>query len=162
VATQAAGEERIETNEDDTAVTRDKGDTSLKYRIVLMIKHPNMDPARVSMELGMQPTNSWRAGEERATPTGQRLPGVNPMSFWTSSEEAMGDGLFFEDVLDLVRRLGRSSEFISQIVDDGGSVSVVVQLPGGINIGDELDWLGLTRIAALKITLGIEVFPDFI
>ena len=146
---------------DDTKMTQDSEDAPLKFAIGLMIKHPTMDPARISMELGLQPWHSWKAGEPRVTPVGKRLPGVNPTSYWVSREEVTGKRLFFENVLELVSRLEPSSQFIAEIVDGGGFVSITVQLPGERNIGDSMDWPGLARIAALKIELGIEVFPDW-
>ena len=146
---------------DDTKTPQDSRDAPLKFAIVLMIKHPDMDPARISMELGLQPWHSWKACEPRVTPFGKRLPGVNPTSYWVSREEVTGKRLFFENVLELVGRLEPSSKLIAEIVDGGGFVSITVQLPGERNIGDSMDWPGLARIAALKIELGIEVFPDW-
>ncbi len=146
---------------DDTKMPQDSEDTPLKFEIVLMIKHPSMDPARISTVLGKKPKHSWKVGEPRATPDGKRLPGVYPTSYWVSSEDVTGKRLFFKDVLELVSRLEPSSQFIAEIVDGGGFVSITVQLPGERNIGDSMDWPGLARIAALKIELGIEVFPDW-
>jgi hypothetical protein len=34
-------------------------------------------------------------------------------------------------------------------------------LPGDINIGDRFPWRDMGRLSALRIELGIEVFPDF-
>ena len=142
-------------------MTDDPEDTRLKFETVLMIKHPSMDPARISMKLGLRPWYACKAGEPRVTHVGKPLPGVNPTSGWVWKEETAGKRLFFENVLDLVRRLEPSSKFIAEIVDGDGSVSITVRLPGENNIGSSLDWPGLARIAALKIKLGIEVFPGW-
>lgn len=149
------------TDEDEMKVNRDPEDIPLKFAIVLMIKHPGMDPARISMELALQPWHSWKVGEPRITPFGKPLPGVNPASYWIWREETTGKRLFFENVLDFVSRLEPSSKFLAEIVDGGGSVSITVRLPGENNIGSSMDWPGLARIAALKIKLGIEVFPGW-
>ena len=149
------------TDKDGTNVTHDSDDAQFEFAIQLMIKHPSMDPARISTKLGLRPNHSWKAGEPRAAPNGQRLPGVNPTSYWVSSERTTGKRLFFENVLELVRRLEPSSELIAEIVSSGGFVLITVQLPGKTNIGAVLDWQGLARIAALKIELGIEVFPGW-
>lgn len=140
-------------------MTDDLEELPLKYRIVLAIKHPNLDPATISVELGMEPSNSWVAGDERKTPMGTRLPGTNPSSFWTASEEALGDRFFFKSVVDLVRRLEKSADFISNIADTGGVTSVIIQLSGQANIGDTMGSEELLRLAKPKMQLGVEVFP---
>ena len=79
----------------------------------------------------------------------------------SGKEETAGKRRFFENVLELVSRLEPSSQFIAEIVDGGGSALITVQLPGENNIGAVMDWTDLARIAALKIKLGIEVFPGW-
>jgi len=53
------------------------------------------------------------------------------------------------------------SEFIRSLAETGGSTSIIIQLPGKSNKGDEMNRINLRRLAALKINLGIEVFPEY-
>ena len=59
-------------------------------------------------------------------------------------------------ILDI---LERNAEFILRITNDGGTVTAIFNLPGEVNIGDELSWDYLGRLSNLKMGLGIEVFP---
>lgn len=142
-------------------MTPSEGEPPFKYRVVLTIKHPNLDARRISRTLGIKPTNHWTAGEGRVTPAGTRLPGTNAASLWTASKEVAGDRFFFGGVLDLVTRLESAAHFISEIVESGGTISIIIQLPGTRNIGDEINWPQLARLVALKVTLGIELFLEF-
>ena len=47
------------------------------------------------------------------------------------------------------------------IVKGGGAIDLIVNLPGDLNIGDALPWHEMQRLSALRIDLGIEVFPGF-
>lgn len=139
----------------------DEENMALRYSLVLTIKHPTIEPATISEALGLSPTRSWTAGEPRTTPAGTVLPGVNPASFWSLSEARTGHREFFAAALDMVQNLERSVDFLSHLTDSGGIISIVVQLPGKVNIGDQIAPGELMRIARLGIFLGVEVFPDF-
>jgi hypothetical protein len=47
------------------------------------------------------------------------------------------------------------------LVESGGRVLLIADLAGGTNIGDEMNWQDLGRLAAMKISLGVEVFANF-
>jgi hypothetical protein len=42
----------------------------LPFQLSLRIKHPSMDPANISKELGIEPEHSFRAGQSRRSKTG--------------------------------------------------------------------------------------------
>ena len=69
--------------------------------------------------------------------------------------------LFFTDVGKVIDRLEPYRDFLLHVVDGGGKINLIVSLPGDINIGDDLPSREMARLCALKIDLGIEVFPDF-
>lgn len=133
---------------------------TLKYSILLVIKHPSLEPDRITNELRMSPTASWVVGEQRSTPAGRRLSGVNESSFWSLKTEAYGDRFFFEGLGDFLTRLEENSEFVINLAETGGSIAIIIHLSGGFNIGDEMSWGDLDRLARLKVSLGIEVFPS--
>ncbi len=57
--------------------------------------------------------------------------------------------------------IGLSPTGIScDIVSGGGAIDPIVRLPGDTNIGDNLRWPDMPRLAALRVDLGIEVFPE--
>ncbi len=71
--------------------------------------------------------------------------------------------LFFSDVVNLINKLEPHKTFLAEIVDGGGFICLIVELPRDDNIGSELSWHEMVRLGALKIDLelGVEVFPDF-
>ncbi len=89
----------------------------LRYSISLMIKHPSLDPARVSQELGIAPKHSWAAGEPRKTPAGTPLPGRYPNSYWVTSEVVRGERRFFDGAVAMLERLEAASDFIRSVTD---------------------------------------------
>jgi len=45
--------------------------------------------------------------------------------------------------------------------DESVIISLIADLEGQANIGDELNWQVLARLADMKISVGVEVFPNF-
>jgi hypothetical protein len=134
---------------------------SLRYEIRLLIKHPEMDPARITEELRLKPNLSHRVGKPRMTPKGGPLPGLYRESAWSHWFRVERNRLFFADVVKLIDRLEPHKNFLHEIVSGGGRISLIIHLPGDTNIGSTFHWQDMARLAALRINLGIEVFPDF-
>jgi hypothetical protein len=134
---------------------------SLRYTVRLLIKHPHIDPARITDELKLFPDLSGMVGSPRTTPAGKAIQGVRTESVWSHWFRTERNRLFFRDIVKVVDDLQAHAKFLHEIVSGGGSISVIVSLPGDINIGDHFQWRDMARLSALHIDLGIEVFPDF-
>jgi hypothetical protein len=126
-----------------------------------MIKHPNIDPARITEKLQIKPNISGVAGSRRITPAGKSLLSTYKESEWSHWFRVERNRLFFLDVVKIIDRLELHKDFLSEIVDDGGTIDLIVNLPGDVNIGDSFRWHDMARLSALRIDLGIEVFPEF-
>lgn len=59
----------------------------------------------------------------------------------------------------MIGKLEARKDLFAEIERDGGSICLIIDLPGKHNIGSVLGWRDMARLAALKIDLGIEVFP---
>jgi hypothetical protein len=55
---------------------------SLPFQLSLRIKHPTMDPANISKELGIEPEHSFRAGQSRRSRTGVAAAAIHTESYW--------------------------------------------------------------------------------
>jgi hypothetical protein len=64
-------------------------------------------------------------------------------------------------VARLLDRIESRSQFLKHIVETGGTVDMIVHLPGSVNMGAVIRHPDLQRIAALSMNLGFEVFPDY-
>ena len=63
---------------------------------------------------------------------------------------------------EILGQVEERSAFCDTIIDDGGKITLTVNLPGDENIGDVFSWENLRRMASLRINLGTEVFPNFL
>jgi hypothetical protein len=52
------------------------------FQLSLRIKHPSMDPADISKELGIDPEHSFRAGQPRHSKSGLAPAAVHTESYW--------------------------------------------------------------------------------
>jgi hypothetical protein len=52
------------------------------FQLSLRIKHPSMDPADISKELGIEPEHSFRSGQPRQSKSGLVAATVHTESYW--------------------------------------------------------------------------------
>jgi hypothetical protein len=135
------------------------GDGGLSYRVRVLIRHPVADPAEISAAMDMEPTRSWKAGSDRFTPSGSPLPGTHRDTMWAVSALQRNSRKLSEGVSEMVTVLEAAASLVDRLLKSGGTVELIVDLEGGRNIGDTLSAALLSRIAALGIEFGIEVFP---
>jgi hypothetical protein len=55
---------------------------SQPFLLSLRIRHPSVDPAEISRELGLQPEHSFRAGDPRLSRSGLAPASVHAESYW--------------------------------------------------------------------------------
>jgi hypothetical protein len=119
-----------------------------------------MDPRRLTETRGLPPNLSTMAGTVRATPTGTILPGPHKVSAWSHWFDVDGNRLFSSDVKKMIDHLEPHKALLGEITKSAGSIDLIVELPGDVNIGDSLSWREMGRLADLHIDLGTEVFPE--
>jgi hypothetical protein len=123
------------------------------FQISLRVRHPSIDPAEISQVLQLEAEHSFKAGSAyRSSAGGER---ARAESYWLAAleadawknEEAGQD--FFDPIrstgavqrmaesspqiamavrVGLLRRLNNSREFLKRLRDEGGAVSVLIQL----------------------------------
>jgi hypothetical protein len=89
------------------------------------------------------------------------LPGTNKHTYWTYSIRVVGERSFLDGVMRIVHELAEKAEFFSDFRHTGGETTLLVGLPGDVNIGDVISSQDLRLIAEAGFSLGIEVFPNF-
>jgi hypothetical protein len=55
------------------------------FQLSLRIKHPSLDPAVISRELGIEPEHSFRAGQPRHSKSGLVPPAAYTESYWLAA-----------------------------------------------------------------------------
>ena len=131
------------------------GDFSLR----LVIKHPTMSLRIITSELDMIPTQGHTVGEPRVTPTGRKLEGVWNETFFGYKLVFRGRRDFFAEPIALARSLLRRSEFLRKLRDEGGTISIYIDIYGYRNFGDTIAFEEMKLFSSLGIDLGIELFP---
>jgi hypothetical protein len=117
------------------------------FSIRVLVHHPSMSVADLTVCMGDEPDHS-------------REPLDGRDAFWSQVGETTGKSGFFSEVSDVVSWLEERGAGIQRILATGGSIQVIVQLPGDRNTGDTWKPSDMARAAALGISLGVEVFPS--
>jgi hypothetical protein len=134
-----------------------------RYGISLRIRHPAIDPARITRTLVLEPSRSWRAGEPRTTPVGTPLKGIWPESYWTTGNLLRGEHPNGEDLPDaigtLLDRLAPHRDFFHEIRGSSGTAEFFIGWFFLGNSGDVFDWHLMARLVDLKIDLSFDVYP---
>jgi hypothetical protein len=118
------------------------------YSIRTLVRHPAMSVAELTRGMGDSPNYS-------------REPSVSTRpSFWSRVHETRGERNYFSGVSNSITWLEGKGEFIKHVLSSGGSVEVIVHLPGDRNIGDSWSAQEMARAAALGVSVGVEVFPN--
>lgn len=125
----------------------------------MLIKHPDIDPAVITKQLGIIPTRFWRAGEARHTPKGSPLPSFYPESYWSYAFTINDEPNVFAGVEKILDTLEPYAPFISALHTSGGNVQIVLSLDGNESTGDTLSAENIARMAAMSIDFGLEVYP---
>jgi hypothetical protein len=132
---------------------------ALRFSLQVRLTHPSIDPEVISRALRREADVMWKAGDERRTPTGQRLPGTRKETYWSRSHRVARQRRFFDAVSSVANQLADKAEFFRDFHQSGGEATLVVDLPGDVNIGDVMSAANLRLIAEAGFGLGIEVFP---
>lgn len=119
------------------------------YSVRVLIKHPSWSVAEITARLMEEPDYSWSAGEGGRTET-----------MWSRVSNTAGQRLFFNEVNEVLKWIQAKGAFSKELKASGGSLCVIVELPGSVNLGDVLEPEAMQLALALGVSLGIEVFPN--
>jgi hypothetical protein len=157
----------------------------LPFQLSLRIKHPSMDPANLSKELGIEPEHSFRAGQPRRSKTRVAPAAVHTESYWlaplnpaswfgalpfgplpnlplsqSTIDTAVARNLTWALGLCAVRFNKTHSELLHGILSEGGEISLLVTLSASAVSSFSLQ-PQLSRIfGELGITLEFEITSD--
>ncbi|MDA1326589.1 MAG: hypothetical protein O3C34_17830, partial [Proteobacteria bacterium] len=116
------------------------------FEIRFMIKHPAIDPAVITNVLQREPDYMWLVGSPRKFLNGKPRPGVYEESYWNHTVTIEGRRHFFKEMEKCLAGLEKHARFLTEIVDGGGVISMIANLPGSINIGAAFHWENLIRL----------------
>jgi Domain of unknown function (DUF4279) len=132
-----------------------------RYRIILLIRHPDIDAESISRELKLSPYAAYTAGRERMLPNGNTLPGLATQSSWNHIYHYSGEARLEDSIAEIITFLEGHGAFLRRLSLQGGTIELYIQLPGDVNVGGSVPWELLRKMSDLRISLGAEVFPKF-
>ena len=106
--------------------------STFSYAISLRVRHPNLDPARLTETLHLEPLHCWRTGEPRRSATGAALGGEHRESYWAAPlpGQAVGAAAFPLELFlgQQLVQLSRHREFLARLQDEGAQISLLVEM----------------------------------
>jgi Domain of unknown function (DUF4279) len=135
-----------------------------EFTISLRLRHPAIDPSRITQTLGIEPQHTWKAGDPRRDPAGGALEGVYRESYWMGrlmdEPQLSSARLSVESVLlQTLSHLRRSHDFLEQQHAEGGVAELQISLYAREDFRLELSAQSLALLGRLGLTVALEVHP---
>jgi hypothetical protein len=133
-----------------------------EFTISLRIRHPTVNPDRITKELGIEPQHTWKAGDPRRDPGGEELEGDYRESYWMGrlmdAPQLSSGRLSVESVLQrTLDQLRRSHEFLDELNTNGGVAELQVSLYARENFRLELPADSLALLSRLRVSVVLDV-----
>jgi hypothetical protein len=138
-----------------------------EFTLSLRLRHPAIDPSRITQTLGIEPQHTWKAGDRRCDPAGGTLEGTYRDSYWMGrlmdEPKLSSVRLSVESVLlQTLAHLRRSQGFLEQLHADGGVAELHVSLYAReafrLELSDET--LGLLGRLGMAVALDVQPSPS--
>lgn len=135
-----------------------------EFTVSLRLRHPAIDPCRITQTLGIEPQHTWKAGDPRRDPAGGALGGAHRESYWMGrlmdEPQLSSSQLSVESVLlEKLAHLRRSHDLLERLHTEGGVAELHVSLYAReafrLELSDEL--LGL--LSRLRLAVALDVHP---
>jgi hypothetical protein len=133
-----------------------------EFTISLRIRHPTVEPDRITKALGIEPQHTWKAGDPRRDPGGEELEGDYRESYWMGrlmeAPQLSSGRLSVESVLQrTLDQLRRSQEFLDELHTNGGVAELQVSLYARENFRLELPADSLALLSRLRVSVVLDV-----
>jgi len=130
-----------------------------EFTISLRIRHPSIEPSRISEALGIEPQHTWKAGDAR-----RDRAGLYRESYWMGrlmDEPQLSSGqISVESVLlQTLNQLRRAQPFLEEISAEGGIAELFVSLFARENFRLELSADSLALMGRLRLAVALDVQP---
>jgi Domain of unknown function (DUF4279) len=135
-----------------------------EFTVSLRIRHPSIEPSRITEALGIEAQHTWKAGEPRRDPAGGDSTGVYRESYWMGrlmDEPQLSSGQTSVEtvLLHTLNQLRRSQSFLEQLSTEGGIAELFVSLFARENFRLELSADSLALLGRLRLAVALDVQP---
>lgn len=135
-----------------------------EFTLSLRLRHPAIDPSRITQTLGIEPQHTWKAGDPRRDPAGLALEGAYRESYWmgrlVDEPQLSSSRVSVESVLlQNLAQLRRSQAFLEQFHAEGGVAELYVSLYAREAFRLELSDEALGLLGRLGLAIALDVHP---
>ena len=135
-----------------------------EFTVSLRLRHPAIDPSKITQTLGIEPQHTWKAGDPRRAPAGEALDGAYRESYWMGrlmdEPQLSSARLSVESVLrQTLAQLRRSHAFLEQLHAEGGVAELDVSLYARDAFRLELSDETLGLLGRLGLAVALDVHP---
>jgi hypothetical protein len=125
--------------------------------IGILIRHPSIDPQKITQELALAPTRMACSGDPVVTPKGRTSGDHHKWSSWSYFDEDESKGIDLR-AAQLLQKIEAHRDFISGIISSGGRVTLIIRSEGDSHMQCEFGPAELALLSSMSITIGFEVF----
>ncbi len=135
-----------------------------EFTVSLRIRHPTIDPAKITATLGIQPQHTWQAGLPRCDSAGEEVGGAHHDSYWMGrlmdQPRVSSSGVSVEGViLSTLTHLRRAQSFLEQLHAEGGVAELLVSLYAREDFRLELPPDSLTLLGRMHLAVALDIHP---
>ena len=123
--------------------------------VSLRINHPSAASRTITAALGLPPSITRDVGEQRASPNGQLLDGINDETFWVHRFGLTGEGSLESCLQSLLMELETRRVFFEECDSAGARCELFVGVFLDGNAGFKLDATTASKLSALKLALSV-------
>lgn len=132
--------------------------------VSLGVRHPDIDPAQITREFGMQPSHTWSDGQARLDESGAALSGTHRGSYWfcqiAPRPTFSGERTAIESELSRVLHMLRKSiVFLQGLHYSGGTTELCITIFAHGDFRIELLPEEAALLGRLGVTTRIEIKP---
>lgn len=133
-----------------------------EFTISLRLRHPDIDPARITRTLGIEPQHTWKVGDARRDPAGTALEGAYRESYWVAQlmeqPQLASARVSVESVLlQTLAHLRRSQSFLAQLDAEGGVAELYISLFARTDFRLELSAQSQALLGHLGLAFALDV-----
>ena len=104
-----------------------------EFTMSLRIRHPHVEPAEITRNLGIEPQHTWRAGEPRRDSAGGEIGGQYRETYWMgrlmAQPELASDHVGVEtEILRMLAQLRKSFDFLQALRSEGAVAELHVSI----------------------------------
>lgn len=135
------------------------------YSVSIRIRHPSIDPQKLTTMLGFAPQYSWRAGDRKPEGSGESGSATYRETYWLGrvpsvAAEAIPDLPLENAIMFALLHIQRVDAFWTELIASGGSARIIVEVFGGRDLTLDLSPGTLSMLARFGVAISVDVHTE--